>query len=101
MAQAGQIHVGASQLDEADKADLKQVQDLLMGLRRKTVSFVTLPSVGGASGAEFSKVQMEKVWESMRLGHRSGRKKKGDVRAFVFSVDLFPQTCQSTVWRRT
>ena len=88
MAFVGQPVVGASELDEADREDLKQVQDLLMTLRRKTVSLVQLPSIGGASGADFAKIQLEKVWETMRLGHKFGRK-KGDVRAFVLSVDLF------------
>ena len=86
---AGPSIMGASELDEEAQQDLRQVQEVLLALRRKTVSFVSLPSVGGASGAEYSKAQMEKVWEGMRLGHRFARKKT-DVRAFVFSADLFP-----------
>ena len=52
------------------------------------MAFVTLSSVGGASGADFSKPRMEKVWESMRIGYKFGRKKE-NMRAFVFSADLF------------
>ena len=51
--------------------------------------FVELPTVGGASGAEYSTAQMQKAWEAMRLGHQYARKKT-DTRAFVLSADLFP-----------
>ena len=84
-----QILIGTSELSEDDKKDLIKVQEMLKALRRKTVSFVTLPSIGGSSGGDYSKAQMEKVWENMRLGHRFPRKKT-DVRAFVLSADLFP-----------
>ena len=45
--------------------------------------------IGAACVGEYAKAQMETVWEVMRLGHRFARK-KGDVRAFVLSADLFP-----------
>ena len=88
-ASTAQILMGTSELGDADKEDVKLTQELLMTLRRKTVSFVALPSVGGASGADYTKAQMDKMWETMRLGHKYGRKKT-DVRAFVLSADLFP-----------
>ena len=75
-APAGRLPVGASELIEEDREDLSQVQETLLALRRKTVSFVTLPSVGGASGAEFSKLQLEKLWETMRTGHQFSRKNR-------------------------
>ena len=81
--------VGASELSEDVKEDVQRTQKLLMKLRRDTVSFVKLPAAGGASGAEYTKAQMENMWDSMRLGHRFARK-KDDVRAFVLSADLFP-----------
>ena len=58
-------------------------------LRRKTVGFVPLPTVGGCSGAEYTRGQLDKLWEGMRLGHRFN-KKKGTVRAFIFSSELLP-----------
>ena len=51
------------------------------------MSFVPLPAVGGALGADFSKSQLDKLWEGMRLGHRF-LNKKGTVRAFVLSSEL-------------
>ncbi|CAK0838010.1 unnamed protein product, partial [Prorocentrum cordatum] len=85
---ASGVVMGASELAEADQEDLKKTKDLLLSLRRKSVSFVALPSVGGATGAERSTAQLQKLWEEMRLGHRYARKKQ-DVRAFVGSADLF------------
>ena len=84
----GQIVIGNSELTEADQEEFKQVQELLKNLRRKTVSFVALPRIGGASGAEYSKLPMDKLWETMRLGEKNPRKKV-DVRAFVLSADVF------------
>ena len=81
--------VGTTELDEDEKESLLAVQDLLLKLRRKTVNFVDLPATCGSSGAEFSKAQLEKVWENLRLGHKYSRK-KSDTRAFIFSADLFP-----------
>ena len=80
---------GTSELTVADQEELQAVQALLMTLRRKTVTFAALPSVGGASGADFSKAQLEQLWEGMRLGHRFGRNKT-DVRAFAFAAELDP-----------
>ena len=81
--------LGTTELTDADKEDLQKVQELLKVLRRKSVSFTTLPTIGGASGADYSKAQLEKVWETMRLGH-AFHKKKLSIRAFVFAADLFP-----------
>ena len=81
--------VGASELGEEDQAELRKVQDMLMMLRRKSVSFEFLPSIGGASGPEYSKMQLEKLWEGLRLGYKFQRKKT-DCRAFVLSAELFP-----------
>jgi hypothetical protein len=74
---AAQIFMGTSELTEADMEDLKHTQELLLALRRNTVTFVALPTIGGASGAEYTKAQMEKLWETMRLGHKFSRKKNG------------------------
>ena len=60
-----------------------------MKLRRKTISFIALTAFGGSSGPDFSKPQLEKAWEAMRLGHSFTRKKL-DVRAFILSAELFP-----------
>ena len=81
--------VGTSELAEDVKEEVQQVQKRLMEIRRNTVSFVKLPVIGGASGADYSRAQLEAIWNSMRLGHRYARK-KDDVRAFVFPADLFP-----------
>ena len=67
--------IGTSELTESDQQDLKKTQELLKNLRRKTVTFVALPSIGGASGADYTKAQMDKLWESMRFGHTYSRKK--------------------------
>ena len=72
----GQMDIGKSELTEADQEELEQVQDALKTFRRKTVSFVALPKIGGASGADYTKAQMDKVWEIMRLGHKYPRKKR-------------------------
>ena len=53
------------------------------------MSFLALQDVGGATGAEYSKAQLDKAWIDMRLGHNYARKKQ-DVRAFVLSADVFP-----------
>ena len=81
--------LGSSELAETDQEDLKRVQDMIMNLRRKSVNFVALPAIGAASGAGYSTAQLQKVWETMRLGHSFGRK-KADVRVWIFSADLFP-----------
>ena len=81
--------VGASELDADDQADLAKTQELLIQLRKKTVSFHALPSVGGASGPEYSRPQLEKLWTTMRLGHKF-HPKKTQCRAFVVSAELFP-----------
>ena len=81
--------VGASELAENDQLEFKRTRELLNSLRRQSVNFTALPLVGGASGAEYSQAQLSKVWEKMRLGQHSA-KKKGDRRALVFSADLFP-----------
>ncbi len=71
------------------KIELRKLHDMIMSLRRKSVHFAALSSVGGVSGAEYSTTQLQKLWDTMRLGHKFGRK-KSDVRAFVFSSDLSP-----------
>ena len=81
--------IGTSELEEADKEDLLRVAETLKTLRRNTVTFVPLPTIGGASGADFSKAQLGKLWEGMRLGHKFARK-KGVLRAIFLSADLFP-----------
>ena len=58
----GHIVMGASELCDAEKYDLQTVQDLLMKLRRQSISFVTLGTYGGFSGPEFAKAQLGKVW---------------------------------------
>jgi len=87
--------LGSSELAETDQEDLKKVQDLIMNLRRKSVNFVVLPAVGAASGADYSTAQLQKIWETMRLGHNFARK-KADVRAWIFSADLFPPEPRET-----
>ena len=52
------------------------------------MNFVPLPEVGGSCGADFSRAQLDKLWEGLRLGHKLN-KKKGNVRAFVFGSELF------------
>ena len=84
-----QTLVGASELPEEDQAQLAKIQGALLTLRRKTVTFTPLPTIGGASGAEYTKVQLDKVWEGSRLGYKYMRKKT-DVRAFVLSAESFP-----------
>ena len=81
--------MGTSHLGDGDKEDLLRVSETLKTLRRKTVNFVPLPAIGGALGAEFTRAQLENVWGSMRLGHKFNRK-KGSVRAFFLSAELFP-----------
>ena len=88
-----QIVLGTSELCEEEKNDLQKVQGLLMQLRRKSVTFMALGSHGGSSGPEFGKVQMEKAWDAMRLGHKF-RSKKFEVRAFILSAELFPPNIQ-------
>jgi len=80
---------GQSELAEEDKEDLQKVQALLMKLRRDKVRFTALPEVGGASGAEYSRAQLDKVWGELFNGHRFARKKE-DVRALVLSAEVFP-----------
>ena len=84
-----QAIVGASELAEEDQAELATVQEMLMVLRRKSVSFEIMPSVAGASGPEYSKMQLERLWEGLRLGYKFQRKKQ-DCRAFVLSAEMFP-----------
>ena len=91
--------VGLSELGDEQKEELRKLQEHLKQLRRKSVKFIVLPVVGGASGAEYAMAQMQNVWENLSLGHRFGRK-KGDVRAFVVSGELFPPTWPSKAARR-
>ena len=88
-ASSAEVVFGASELGEADQEDLKKVAETLKTLRRRTVAFHALPAVGGASGADFTQAQLLKAWDGMRLGHKYARK-KGDVRAFILSSELFP-----------
>ena len=80
---------GQSELAEEDKEDLQKTQALLMKLRRDKVRFAALPEVGGASGAEYSRAQLDKIWGELFNGHRFARKKE-DVRALVLSAEVFP-----------
>jgi len=80
---------GISELGQDQKEELQKLQEKLKLLRRKTVAFVALPTVGAASGADFAVAQMQIMWEGLSLGHRFGGK-TGDVRAFVVSAELFP-----------
>ena len=89
LAQGASLNVGASELSEKEKAECNEVHSMLMSMRRKTVNFVSLPSVGAASGADYTMTQLQKVWEQMRLGHRYSHAKE-NTRAFVFSADMFP-----------
>jgi hypothetical protein len=84
-----EMAIGASELDDKAKAEVKEVQELLMSLRRKTVNFASLPAIGGAAGGDFSTAQLQKVWESLRVGHKYSHMKTR-VRAFVFCADMFP-----------
>ena len=68
--------VGASELGETDQQELKQAQGVLMNMRRQSVTFVELPSVGGASGPKLEIAQLGKVWETMRLGHKCSKKNR-------------------------
>ena len=81
--------LGVTELGDEQKEELNKLQEHLKHLRRKTVKFVSLPAVGAASGAEFTMGQMQSVWDTLSLGHRFTRK-KGDVRAFIASAELFP-----------
>jgi len=84
-----EMAIGASELDDKAKVEVKEVQELLMSLRRKTVNFASLPAIGGAAGGDFSTAQLQKVWESSRVGHKYSHMKTR-VRAFVFCADMFP-----------
>ena len=69
-ASGAELVMGTSHLGDADKEDLLRVSETIKTLRRKTVGFVSLPKVGGALGADYSKAQLDKLSEGMRLGHR-------------------------------
>ena len=56
---------GTSELSAGEQEELQNTQQMLNTPRRMSVPFVALPCVGGASGADFSKAQLENVWESM------------------------------------
>ena len=79
---------GFSELGAAEQADVKKVQEALAKLRRQKVNFTALPPASCGEVGGFSLPQLQKMWETMRLGHRFTRK-KSDVRAFVLSADLF------------
>ena len=83
------VGMGVSELSEGDQQEAKRVQELILSLRRQNVNFVTLPTVGGASGAEYSQPQLTLAWQNMRLGHAYSKKLKTDKRALIFSADLF------------
>ena len=80
---------GASEMQEQEQEDVTKIHGLLAQLRRKKLNFWAMPEIGGAVGAEYTKAQLEKLWNDMRLGHSFARKKQ-DVRAFVLSADVFP-----------
>ena len=81
--------LGISELGDEQKEELHKLQEQLKLLRRKTVKFISLPAVGAASGAEYASSQLLAAWEQLSLGHRFSRK-RGDVRCFVASAELFP-----------
>ena len=94
-----QPFVDTSEFGDADKEDLRKAQELLMALRRKTVSFVALPSVGGALAGDYTKAQMENMWGNMCLGHTYGRKKRTFTRS-CSRRSCSPRTWPYTGWRR-
>ena len=46
--------VGASELGEGDQQEFKKAQELLMVLRRQSVTFGSLDAIGAASGTDFT-----------------------------------------------
>ena len=80
---------GASEMQEQEHEHVAKIQRLLAQLRRKKVNFVPMPEIGGAVGAEYTKAQLDKLWNDLRLGY-SFTRKKHDVRAFVLSAEVFP-----------
>ena len=87
-ASGAEFLMGTSHLGEEDRENFLRLSEALKTMRRKTVNFISLPADGGALGPDFSKAQLEQLWGSMRLGHKLA-KKKGVVRAFVLSSELF------------
>ena len=87
--------MGSTELGADEKATANKYRELLLTLRRKTVNFYPLPEIGGSSGADFTVMQMQKVWETLRLGH-SWNRKKNDCRAFIVSGDLFGPNVSKT-----
>jgi len=83
--------VGTTEFSDDVREELQEVQKLLMKLRRDTVTFVQLPTIGGASGAEYSKAQMEKCGTTCVLG--TGLRGKRATFAHLF--------CQRTFSPRT
>ncbi|CAK0868505.1 unnamed protein product [Prorocentrum cordatum] len=81
--------LGMSELGGEQKEEFQTLQEQLKQFRRKTVKFVSLPSVGAASGAECAAAQVQSLWDALSLGHRFGRR-KNDVRAFILSAESFP-----------
>ena len=81
--------VGASEMSEEKMLELQKTIDRVKTLRRQVVTFVPLPSAGGASGPEYTKAQLTKAWDFMKLGHKYTRK-TGNIRAFVLDAALFP-----------
>ena len=69
------VAIGASEFGEAHQEHFNKVAETLKSLRRKTVAFIALPAVGGASGAEYAKAQLGSMWNYMRLGRRYARNK--------------------------
>ncbi|CAK0883673.1 unnamed protein product [Prorocentrum cordatum] len=74
--------LGASELGEEQREELAKLQEQLKLLRKNKVKFVSLPSVGAATGAEYSVGQMQSVWDALSHGHRFARKKT--------DLELFP-----------
>ena len=81
-ATGGPIILGASELGDEEQEELKRTQEMLLKLRRNSISFETLPTIGGSSGADYSKIQLEKLWEGLPLGHKYQRKKRIVARSF-------------------
>ena len=82
------VGIGASEMPESQALEIQKTKDKLQQLRKQTVTFITLPSAGGATGPEFSKAQLQTIWGAMKLGHRY-TKQKQHRRGFVLSAELF------------
>ena len=83
----GPAGVGASELEESDKQEIKKAQEQLMTLRRSSVSFHCLEDCGGASGAQYTQAQLNKH------GKRSNRDTSFPGRRVSAELLSSPPTC--------